>query len=86
MHNLLPAGYTNDVFEPMVVSGIGQVVMTISNRWGKQIFKTGDPQLVWDGKNSSGEWVSDGVYFYTIEVKGLSGDVQKFSGTVTVQF
>jgi gliding motility-associated-like protein len=39
----------------------------IYNRWGRIIFETNDPDFIWDGKTKSGEYASDGVYYYTLE-------------------
>ena len=43
--------------------------LQIYNRWGNIIFETSDPGIKWQGDNKdSGELVSDGVYYYTIEI------------------
>ncbi len=43
--------------------------ITIYNRWGNLIFESNDPDILWTGDNKdSGELVSDGVYYYTIEI------------------
>ena len=52
------------------------------------MFKTEDPDIVWDGKNSeTGEPLADGVYFYsltahTIRLEGIVPE--KFTGSVTI--
>lgn len=52
----------------------------VYNRWGKLVFETDNAATVhWDGKNKEGELVSNGVYFYVLEVYNV-----KKTGTVQV--
>ncbi|MFM2135154.1 MAG: hypothetical protein RL021_554 [Bacteroidota bacterium] len=39
----------------------------IYNRWGRIIYESNDPDFVWDGKTNSGDFASDGIYYYTME-------------------
>jgi gliding motility-associated-like protein len=67
-------GY-NDLFVPITdltgnpKANVDRVDMSIFNRWGKIMYTTTDPQILWDGKNqNNNEDCSDGVYFYVCEV------------------
>jgi len=52
--------------------------VTIFNRWGTQVFHSDDYQNDWDGGD-----VSDGVYFYVVEL--WKGNVDTYYyGTLTV--
>lgn len=55
----------NDIYHPYPYQFVDHVDMTITNRWGKVVFTSSDPDLNWDGTDkSSGEKLPDGVYFY----------------------
>ncbi len=41
-------------------------------------------QQVWDGKNSSGNFVSDGVYAYSIQASDATGNTAEKSGSISV--
>ncbi|MBI4723315.1 MAG: T9SS type A sorting domain-containing protein [Candidatus Stahlbacteria bacterium] len=51
----------------IVYNTAGQIVKTLIN--GERI-KTGNYNIVWDGKDSEGKEVSTGTYFYTLDVNG----------------
>ncbi len=60
----------NDLFRPITGEKkfVDRVTITIYNRYGREVFKTNDPDINWDGKDqNSGEDLPVGVYFYTIE-------------------
>ncbi|HTB31872.1 MAG TPA: gliding motility-associated C-terminal domain-containing protein [Bacteroidia bacterium] len=40
--------------------------ITIYDRWGKEIFKSGNPLSYWDGATEGGSKAPDGVYYYII--------------------
>lgn len=65
---------------------VKDVDIHIYNRWGKQVFHTNDRDVNWDGKDeTSGRLCSDGVYYYTCEIRffRLDGvEVEKIHGTV----
>ena len=62
----------NDVF--YIRNGEGANV-TITNRWGKEVFKSGDYQNDWGGGN-----IEDGVYYYRIMAGG-----QTYHGWLEIQ-
>ena len=58
--------------------------MEIYDRWGGKVIDILDITNGWDGKNSSGEYCSVGVYLYNIKIIGTNGTEQKKSGLVTI--
>jgi len=83
---LVPIGTidNNTLANPNVES----VDMTIFNRWGKIMYTTRDPLILWDGKNQkNNQDCSSGVYFYTCDVHVITLDgIQTFNlkGSVTI--
>lgn len=53
----------------------------IYNRWGSKVFQSEGYELAWDGKNSHGNYVKEGVYFYAIILKNGH---EKLRGTLSV--
>ena len=58
----------NDLFIPYPYCFIDRVDFKLFNRWGQLVFQTEDPDLNWDGKNSKGEILAEGVYYYSCQV------------------
>jgi gliding motility-associated-like protein len=59
--------------------------MRIFSRWGEQVFETNDFHVQWDGRHQDkGELQPIGVYAWVIEVTDLNGNIEKFSGYVTL--
>ena len=56
----------NDVIDFSDLIG-GQV--TIQNRWGIEVFKSSNSKKFWNGKDFSGNTLSEGVYFYLIQTE-----------------
>jgi gliding motility-associated-like protein len=60
----------------------------IYNRWGLEIHQSTishqQSTILWDGRTTSGEACSEGVYFYTLVYKDNKGDTQKKNGYVTL--
>lgn len=55
----------NDVFHPFIpYRFVPKIQMRIFNRWGEEVFRTEDPYIGWDGNDSKGKPVSEGVYLY----------------------
>jgi gliding motility-associated-like protein len=64
------------------------ISMKIFDRWGEKLFDASnfpprDPSFGWDGKFKDRK-VVPGVYVYTVEVLFVNGDLETFSGDVTV--
>jgi gliding motility-associated-like protein len=74
----------NDVFTFNAVN-MGQITITIFDRWGLKMFEATDTgNIRWDGKNKSGKTVTDGTYFYILTATGLDGVQYDKQGTISV--
>jgi gliding motility-associated-like protein len=73
---------TNDYFSLISYSGLASLNIVITNRWGNVINEYDKPDFKWDGKDKSGNAVSEGVYFYNIVAKTGSGEELKQQGFV----
>ena len=76
----------NDEF---LVKGTGidpkHFTMYIFDRWGKQLFRTDDPEKGWDGRTKDGGKICpEGVYTYLIMLIDNNGIKRKFTGTATL--
>lgn len=59
----------NDEFRPFPGwRFVSRVDMQIVNRWGNVVFATQDPAIRWNGKNTEGKDVAEGIYFYVCKV------------------
>ena len=56
----------------------------IFNRWGEIVYESEDLLQTWDGRAKSGQFVSSGTYFYSIEVRSKFGQKETKSGFITV--
>jgi len=69
-------------------TSVDHIDMTISDRWGREVFSTNDPMINWDGKDKTTQQMcSDGAYFYICDVyeNGLCGTVKRtLKGSVTI--
>jgi len=63
----------NDVFYIRNLPAASNIVIT--NRWGKEVYRSGDYKNDWSGENSD-----DGVYYYRIRAGG-----QTFNGWLEIQ-
>ncbi|MDI9342445.1 MAG: gliding motility-associated C-terminal domain-containing protein [Sediminibacterium sp.] len=57
--------------------------LNVYNRWGNVIFESTQPNRKWDARTNSGEPVSAGVYFYTVEFL-INDKPVTLKGTVTL--
>ena len=77
----------NDSFLFSVV-GATNVSFNIMNRWGNLIqsvtSRASVTNVLWDGRTTSGEACSEGVYFYTLQYTNANGDAIKKNGYVTL--
>lgn len=74
----------NDIFSLNPIN-IGDISMTIYDRWGLKMYDTTTTgSLTWDGKTKGGAPVADGTYFYIINATGLDGQDFKFQGSVNI--
>ncbi|MDD4819873.1 MAG: gliding motility-associated C-terminal domain-containing protein [Flavobacteriales bacterium] len=87
---LLPNVFTpngdgkNDVFTPLVPLDKGIFHIDIFSRWGKKVFSTDDPLILWDGCTQGGSKCSDGVYFYNYSFTPDDGEKMSKSGFVHI--
>ena len=55
----------NDIFSPLPYRYIKDINIKIYDRWGLLIYETTNPNILWDGKNTSTKKLcSDGTYYY----------------------
>ncbi len=68
----------NDVFTIKGVCINTNYELTIFDRWGVEIFSAKQRRTFWDGRNTAGELMQDGVYYYVIRTDDtfLKGFVQ----------
>lgn len=65
--------------------GIGDITISIFDRWGLKMFETSTTgNIKWDGKTKNGAAVPDGTYFYMLKATGLDGESYDLKGTVNV--
>jgi gliding motility-associated-like protein len=75
----------NDVFAFKINGTLTD--FSVYNRWGNLIKNSTlntNTYISWDGRTTSGEECSNGVYFYTLVYKDSKGDTQKKNGYVTL--
>jgi gliding motility-associated-like protein len=66
----------NDIFQPYdCPSFVQSVQFKVFNRWGAKVFETKDVKINWNGKNSAGNELSAGQYYYEAVV--LFESIQK---------
>ncbi|MEZ4936145.1 MAG: gliding motility-associated C-terminal domain-containing protein [Crocinitomicaceae bacterium] len=73
----------NDFFY-VTCTGYVQMEGVILNRRGEPITNFYGINARWDGRNSSGERVMDGVYFYKIVLTREDGEQESFMGNIQV--
>lgn len=66
----------NDVFRPRL-DEITEMGFSIYNRYGNLIFETKRLNGFWDGRTTSGEPCTDGVYFCVLTATGIDGKKYK---------
>jgi gliding motility-associated-like protein len=58
----------NDVWELIDVDYFTKSSLIIFNRWGEIVYEVGPYLNQWDGKNSGGDDLSDGTYYYVLDL------------------
>ncbi len=79
----------NDLFTPIQpYYGISKIDIEIFDRWGKRVFKTTNPDIIWDGTDELTKLACpDGVYYYGCKlfVPTLTGEINFFlNGSITL--
>jgi gliding motility-associated-like protein len=73
---------TNDVY--FVRGGpFIQLDFRVYDNWGREIFKTTDQEIGWDGTDNGSE-VPIGVYVYTIKATNFEGETFDYSGRINL--
>ncbi len=77
-----PTG-VNKIFKPefLFQNSITSYTFRIFNRWGGQLFESGDPDTGWDG-SVDGQLCTPGTYLYAIEITLTDGSSEAKGGTV----
>jgi len=70
------ADSVNDIFKP-ITDEITELNFSIYNRYGNLIFETSKVNGFWDGRTTSGEPCTDGVYFCILNATGIDGKKYK---------
>lgn len=71
---MVPTGFSpngdgvNDNFEINGLIEYDNVKINVFNRWGNLVYDNNDYKNNWNGKNMSGEDLSDDTYFFTLEI------------------
>jgi gliding motility-associated-like protein len=73
----------NDVFRP-ISFGIVSMNVWVYDRFGTLMTHWDRPKGFWDGRNTSGDPLSAGVYFYVLEAAGFDGRSYKLKGNVSL--
>ncbi|MFT5725257.1 MAG: gliding motility-associated-like protein [Bacteroidia bacterium] len=80
----------NDLFKPIMVFVKSPTTYTdglydfkIYDKWGGLLFETNDPEVGWDGMYNE-KVLPEGVYVYTIRLKGLDNVIRSYPGSVTL--
>lgn len=75
----------NDIFSPFPLVQVSSSSIIIYNRWGNEIFSSEqDGMVTWDGIDSSGHAVADGVYYFVINYSPICGKKSTRYGFVNV--
>ncbi|HAE31429.1 MAG TPA: hypothetical protein DCF89_09955, partial [Flavobacteriales bacterium] len=74
----------NDLFKP-ITQGMESVEVLIFNRWGELIMNLSQLNQGWDGRNTAGELVPEGTYYYTVSARGFDGSENNASGFVVLK-
>ncbi|MDG1741330.1 MAG: gliding motility-associated C-terminal domain-containing protein [Crocinitomicaceae bacterium] len=64
--------------------GIASFECVITNRWGNLVYQFNDPSGGWNGRNKSGNIVSEGTYFYVINAVLEGGEEINKQGFIQV--
>ena len=64
--------------------GMNTVSVEIYNRWGQMVYTWDGADKSWNGIDISGEFVPEGVYFYSLVAEGADGHYYDKKGSVTL--
>ena len=84
---MVPNGFSpngdgvNDNFEIKGLDEFTNVKLSVVNRWGSTVYENIDYKNNWNGKNLSGEDLSDDTYFFVLEIP----DKKTYNGFVVLK-
>jgi gliding motility-associated-like protein len=58
----------------IATSGLNEYKLEIYDRWGVKLFESGDPDVRWDGRTTSGQQCSDGTYYFILRAVAPTAD------------
>lgn len=64
----------NDIFRPMNAINIYSIQIDIFDRWGRKISTLCSLDQGWDGRNSLGQTLPEGVYFWAARYQGVKDE------------
>ncbi len=73
--------HVNDFFTFELLN-IKELDVTIVNRWGNLVYMSSAVPFSWDGKDSAGNMMDEGVYFYKYTAKGAQDELIEGQGFV----
>ncbi|MFO7721812.1 MAG: choice-of-anchor L domain-containing protein [Bacteroidales bacterium] len=75
----------NDAFGPVgLFTGVERFEVFVFDRFGKVVFHTTDPLVLWDGRMPNGEMAPETVYAYRMFIKEAYSEEYEMTGTVTL--
>jgi gliding motility-associated-like protein len=74
----------NDTYHLILVN-VSELELEIFNRWGNLVYETTDTTASWNGLDSSGNEMSDGVYTYKYSAKGLNNELFEGQGFIHLE-
>jgi gliding motility-associated-like protein len=83
----IPAGFSpngdgvNDVFEITGLSAYSERALKVFNRWGQEVYTNDTYANEWDGRSDNGQHLSNGTYFYILNLGGPSA----YNGPVIIK-
>ncbi|MEM6344657.1 MAG: PKD domain-containing protein [Bacteroidota bacterium] len=61
-----------------------QVQFEVYNRWGTLVYQAEQPDFRWNGQDTKGQMIPEGVYVYKLQGQDILGKLHTRSGTITV--
>ena len=76
----------NDLFVPRIKRHIDKIDLKVYDQWGILVFKTNNPDILWDGKTKSGKKLSRGTYYYICTPYSLNGSLPVLKGYIEIVY
>ena len=65
-------------------NGLKDFSITVYNRWGQKMYSSTGSNFHWDGKDTQGQYVSDGTYYYLVKATSLADKIYDVKGYLYV--